>query len=134
MSNQEQQTKPDGGASVSTAGLGGDVERCHICGEPMTEGESLRQNCGGGCLICMAEAGDPDCIEAAFRLQKAEIARLLAVVDEVHAWAVCGCIATPDDMAKNLPRIVEITTPNVEHNRRPQGVRVDGPVGPLAKE
>ena len=25
-------------------------------------------------------------------------------------------------------------TPNVEHNRRPQGVRVDGPVGPLAEE
>jgi hypothetical protein len=96
----------------------GDVERCHICGEPMTEGESLRQNCGGGCLICMAEAGDPDCIEAAFRLQKAEIARLLAVVDEVHAWAVCGCIATPDDMAKNLPRIVEITTPNARLSGR----------------
>ena len=24
--------------------------------------------------------------------------------------------------------------PNVEHNRRPQGVRVDGPVGPLGEE
>ena len=24
-------------------------------------------------------------------------------------------------------------TPNVEHNRRPQGVRVDGPVGPLSE-
>ena len=39
---------------------------------------------------------------------------LEAVIDEVHSWAVCGCIASPDDMAKNLPRIVEITTPNVE--------------------
>lgn len=29
MSNQEQQTKPDGGASVSTAMLG--VERCDLC-------------------------------------------------------------------------------------------------------
>ena len=38
---------------------------------------------------------------------------LEAVLDEVHSWAVCGCIASPDDMAKNLPRIVEITTPNV---------------------
>lgn len=26
-----------------------------------------------------------------------------------------------------------LKTPNVEHNRRPQGVRVDGPVGPLAE-
>ena len=25
-------------------------------------------------------------------------------------------------------------TPNVEHNRRPQGVRVDGPVGPHTQE
>jgi hypothetical protein len=24
--------------------------------------------------------------------------------------------------------------PNVEHNRRPQGVRVDGPVGPDTQE
>ena len=113
MSNQKQQTKPDSGASVSTARLGGEVERCHICGAVMTDHESLRQNCGGDCLMCMAEAGDGDCVEAAFRLQKAEIARLSAVVDEVHAWAVCGGIATPDDMAQNLPRIVEITTPNV---------------------
>lgn len=112
MSDQEPKTKPDGGASVSTAGLGGDVEHCHICGAPMTESESLHQNCGGDCLTCMAEAGDLDCMEAAFRIQKAEIARLLAVVDEVHAWAVCGCIATPEDMVENLPHIVEITTPN----------------------
>ena len=37
---------------------------------------------------------------------------LEAVIDEVHSWAVCGCFASPDDMAQNLPRIVEITTPN----------------------
>lgn len=62
--------------------------------------------------MCMAEAGDDDCTQSALRLQKAEIARLSAIVDEVHAWAVCGGIATPSDMAQNLPRIVEITTPN----------------------
>lgn len=31
-------------------------------------------------------------------------------LDEVHEWAVCGCIATPEDMMQNLPRIIEITS------------------------
>ena len=38
--------------------------------------------------------------------------RLRAVIEEVHSWAVCACFATPEDMAQNFPRIVEITTPN----------------------
>ena len=38
--------------------------------------------------------------------------RLRAVIEEVHSWAVCACFATPEDMAENFPRIVEITTPN----------------------
>jgi hypothetical protein len=42
----------------------------------------------------------------------AELKRLRAVIDEVHSWAVCGCIADAEDMAQNLPRIVEITTPS----------------------
>ena len=37
--------------------------------------------------------------------------RLRKIVDEVHAWAVCACIATPEDMYQNFPRIVEITSP-----------------------
>jgi hypothetical protein len=40
-----------------------------------------------------------------------EILRLQAIVQEVHAWAVCAPLATPDDMAQNLPRVVEITAP-----------------------
>lgn len=30
--------------------------------------------------------------------------------------------------------VMEALGPNVEHDRRPQGVRVDGPVGPLEEE
>lgn len=41
----------------------------------------------------------------------AEVQRLREVVAEVHSWAVCSAIATPDDMAQSFPRIVEITTP-----------------------
>lgn len=129
MSDQEQQTKLDGGASASTEGLDGEAERCRICGAVMTAHESLHQNCGGDCLLCMAEAGDGDCMEAAFRLQKVEIARLSAIVDEVHAWAVCGCIATPDDLAQNLPRIVEITTPNAKNQGDSGGFIAGGSPG-----
>lgn len=45
------------------------MSKCSICGAEMTEEVSLRQNCGGDCLMCMASVGDPDCIEAAFMLQ-----------------------------------------------------------------
>jgi hypothetical protein len=38
-----------------------------------------------------------------------EIKRLRAVVDEVHRWVVCGCIAPPEDMAGNFERIAAIT-------------------------
>jgi hypothetical protein len=39
-----------------------------------------------------------------------EIERLRGVVAEVSDWAICACLATPEDMAQNLPRIVEITS------------------------
>lgn len=57
----------------------------------------------------------------------AEIERLRGIIDEVHSWAVCGCIATPQDMAQGLPRIVEITTPDW-HDELPNKQRgyVDG--------
>lgn len=35
--------------------------RCLICGAVMTSYPSVHRNCGGDCLSCMAEAGDPDC-------------------------------------------------------------------------
>ena len=44
--------------------------------------------------------------------QAAEIARLLAVVQEVHSWVVCSAIATPEDMGQNFERIEKITSPD----------------------
>ena len=46
----------------------------------------------------------------------------LALATEVRRWQKVGAGGTATEGH------------NVEHNRRPQGVRVDGPVGPLAKE
>lgn len=36
---------------------------------------------------------------------------LEAIIAEVHGWAVCYAIATPQDMAQDFPRIIEITDP-----------------------
>lgn len=48
----------------------------------------------------------------ALAITETENRRLLDIIDEVHSWAVCACISTPEDMMQNIPRIVEITTPN----------------------
>jgi hypothetical protein len=40
---------------------------------------------------------------------RGRIQHLESIINEVHSWAVCAAIATPDDMAQNFPRIVEIT-------------------------
>ena len=63
---------------------------------------------------------------------------------EQHAWATereCFDFVdewrTPDGKRHNggLRYAIDAAmTPNVEHNRRPQGVRVDGPVGPQGME
>lgn len=58
-------------------------------------GEPWRDLCGDKLVFSMAQ----------------EIERLREVASEVHSWAVCACLTTPDDMAQNFPRIVEITAP-----------------------
>ena len=39
------------------------VKKCRICGTQFDN--ELHQDCGGDCLLCMAEAGDPDCAVSA---------------------------------------------------------------------
>jgi len=45
-------------------------ERCDICSQTFDDG--LHQNCGGTCLSCMAEAGDPDCIAAVNEIKRGQ--------------------------------------------------------------
>lgn len=59
-------------------------------------------------------AGQPDSRCAAedeirMAILVCHIKDLESIISEVHAWAVCGAITTPEDMMSNLPRIVEIT-------------------------
>lgn len=39
---------------------------CNTCGRYMCEEE----NCGGDCVYCMAESGDPECIKTCIKLAK----------------------------------------------------------------
>lgn len=50
----------------------------------------------------------------ALAIVETENRRLLDIIGEVHSWAVCACIATPEEMMQNISRIVEITRPNVK--------------------
>jgi hypothetical protein len=37
---------------------------CHLCGKPLDDpNDPTSLDCGGDCLACMAEAGDPDAIK-----------------------------------------------------------------------
>lgn len=56
------------------------VLKCSICGvslvdNPTTNEERLRCNCGGDCLMCMADAGDLECLATAYRILKQAVER-----------------------------------------------------------
>lgn len=51
--------EPISSAKGSTA-----MSFCGICKQPLNTGSVASRDCGGDCLKCMAECGDPDCIAA----------------------------------------------------------------------
>lgn len=51
------------------------------------------------------------CLAAELQAERAKTERLRVIIDEVHSWVVCGCIATPQDMAQNFEHITKITAP-----------------------
>ena len=56
-----------------------DSEHCGICGVALVEDESsMQHNCGGDCMRCMAEEGDPTALELMYPIQKARISTLEA--------------------------------------------------------
>lgn len=45
-------------------------ERCKICGVILNQvGEPFTEDCGGDCLSCMAEAGDPEAVQKFRKLE-----------------------------------------------------------------
>lgn len=41
-----------------------EYDHCSICRRELNTGHVLAVDCGGDCRQCMAEAGDPDCIDS----------------------------------------------------------------------
>lgn len=44
-----------------------------------------------------------------YQLLQRQCDDLKARLAEINNWAVCGCIASPEDMMQNLPRIIELS-------------------------
>lgn len=61
----------------------------------LRHGEEWRDLCGDNMVYCLA----------------VELEEARKRLNEIHNWAVCGAIATPEDMMQNLPRIVELSDP-----------------------
>ncbi len=45
--------------------------QCDICKRNLNDAHVPSRNCGGTCLLCMAESGDPDCQKALFEFTRA---------------------------------------------------------------
>jgi len=59
---------------------------------------------------------DKEAVADVIRKMAERIIKLEEVISEVHSWAVCGCITSPEDMAQNFEHIVEITKPDCKEN------------------
>jgi len=64
-------------ATLPTTNAEHDDYFCRICKRPFDD--SVHSDCGGDCLTCMAEAGDPDCVAA---LDKLDLAAGKATSDD----------------------------------------------------
>ena len=62
--------------------------KCSICKGLLNTTDPLTRDCGVDCLLCMAEAGDPDCMAAVV-----EVARKHRnVLEGIASCATqCGC-------------------------------------------
>ena len=83
----------------------GSVSLCHHCSDELEMGDPIH----AACVENLDDGTHTDAVDPEVAALKAENQRLKNVVAEVHAWAVCACITTPEDMAQNFPRIIEIT-------------------------
>ena len=64
------------------------VKKCRICGTQFDN--ELHQDCGGDCLLCMAEAGDPDCAVSAVPWLRQQLAECQAELAKVKENDVCA--------------------------------------------
>ena len=127
MITLDAKTKTDSAESASTAGLGGAygakaLEILLAMARLAADGKSLTiaEDWGFGSATVIDQDGSHTHVgcDAA----GSELANFEAFVIQLH-----GLLVGKRGLSWVKPS-------NVEHNRRPQGVRVDGPVGPVAEE
>ena len=61
------------------------TRQCAICGDALTNGAFLNQDCGGDCLKCMVLAGDPDCT-AVVLAELTRVTRNLPALLQAFKW------------------------------------------------
>lgn len=44
-------------------------QKCNICNKELNTDDPLSEDCGGDCLECMADAGDPDAIKSVNKIK-----------------------------------------------------------------
>lgn len=67
-------------------------QECSICKMPMREDE----NCGGDCIYCMADAGDPDCIKSVIKRARKSRSSAVATNKLVEHQAEAWCLILTD--------------------------------------
>lgn len=77
-------------------------DTCKTCGKPMDN----RDNCGGDCVFCMAEAGDPECIKACITRARNAQEEITQLLDRIHDRTM----AFEAKDGRQVRRIVELET------------------------
>lgn len=76
------------------------TEKCHICKRDLNvPGDPTSEDCGGDCLSCMAEAGDPDCIESMKKIRRQELAACYGA-GQIKQGLIAGEYPPPDVLAR----------------------------------
>lgn len=89
---------------------------CRICRRQLDNPDDpLSRDCGGDCLLCMAEAGDPECKDAVIAVARTMIraGRLLRAAAE-DAQMTLKAIA-PNKMSFNQAMAMRQALTNLDH-------------------
>jgi hypothetical protein len=62
-------------------------------------------------MIAAMQGDEPTDQEPIALLQR-RVREQREIIDEVHSWIVCACIANAEDMMQSAERIAEITSPD----------------------
>lgn len=84
------------------------MQYCGLCKRQLDRlGDPVSLDCGGDCLLCMADAGDPDCTKAVAKIVRAVnnhaalIQAMERAADMLPANAACGVLRAALAKAKD---------------------------------